>query len=522
MPPEAAQSRPREGWLTIFSAIPKAWRQTLAVLLPVWLGIIAAFGSDWAAMAGQWWNSSTYNHVLMVPVIIAWLVWQRAPELAQLTPVRWWPPLVFCAGAAFFWVLGAFAGLNLARQIGAVLLLVGATVCMIGPRASWALAFPLGYGLLLVPFGDELVPPLQMITAKITIALVHASAIPATIDGVFIDTPAGLFEVAEACSGVKFLIAMIAFGILVANVCFKSWTRRSLFLAVCVIVPILANGVRAWGTIFAAQYVGVEVAAGFDHIVYGWIFFALVIALVLAVGWRFFDRSVEESPVDLARIERMRLPARLESRSLSVPVLVAALAALVLGAKLWTRQAEAMRAPLADRIALAGVPGWTQVPYRPEVWWEPRARGADHRLLGSFQDKAGRRVDVSLALYAVQREGAEAGAFGEGALVPGDVWRWQSSAPALRGAKADHLRSGSGVGRAAYTWFRHGDLLTGSNARLKLANMAERLTLRPRPTVTLIVSAEERGGAPAAQAVANFVRDTGDLGAWIDHTAEVR
>jgi len=81
--------------------------------------------------------------------------------------------------------------------------------------------------LFLVPFGDELVPTLQMITADLTIALVHLSGIPAVIDGVFIDTPIGLFEVAEACSGVKFLVAMVALGSLAAHVCFASWWRRA-------------------------------------------------------------------------------------------------------------------------------------------------------------------------------------------------------------------------------------------------------------------------------------------------------
>ena len=68
--------------------------------------------------------------------------------------------------------------------------------------------------------------------------LLALTGVPASIDGVFITTPAGLFEVAEACSGVKFLIAMIAFGTLVANVCFTSWPRRCVFIAASVIVPI--------------------------------------------------------------------------------------------------------------------------------------------------------------------------------------------------------------------------------------------------------------------------------------------
>src|SRR5687768_671118 len=163
----------------------------------------------------------------------------------------------------------------------------------------------------LVPFGDEMVPALQAVTAEMAVALTHASGVPAVIDGVFIDTPAGLFEVAEACSGVKFLVAMVALGALVAHLCFANLKRRALFMAAAVVVPVLANGVRAWGTIYIAQSQGVEFAAGFDHIVYGWIFFALVMAAVLGASWRFFDRSPEDPLIDAAALEASPVLARL-------------------------------------------------------------------------------------------------------------------------------------------------------------------------------------------------------------------
>jgi exosortase/archaeosortase family protein len=127
--------------------------------------------------------------------------------------------------------------------------------------------------------------------------------VPATLDGVFIGTPVGLFEVAAACSGVKFLVAMVALGMLAAHLGFSGWRRRAAFMAAAVVVPVLANGVRAWGTIFIAQSRGVAFAAGFDHIVYGWIFFAVVMAALLAVAWRFFDRSPDDALVDVAKLE---------------------------------------------------------------------------------------------------------------------------------------------------------------------------------------------------------------------------
>src|SRR5690606_13668824 len=155
----------------------------------------------------------------------------------------------------------------------------------------------------LVPFGDEIVPGLQTITAELAIALTHASGVTAFIDGIFIDTPAGLFEVAEACSGVKFLVAMVALGALVAHLCFASALRRAFFMLAAMIVPVIANGVRAWGTIYIAQSQGIDFAAGFDHIVYGWIFFALVMLAVIGGAWRYFDRSPEDPLIDVASIE---------------------------------------------------------------------------------------------------------------------------------------------------------------------------------------------------------------------------
>jgi exosortase A len=522
MPPEALPIPP--AWRGALASLPQPWRSALLRLTIAWAALLLLFWSDWQAMGDQWWNISTYNHVLLIPAIVAWLVAQRAAQLAPIEPEGWWPGLIVVAGAALLWALGAFAGLSIARQYGAVTILIASALTILGPRVGAALAFPLGYMLLLVPFGDELVPPLQMITAAITIGLVHLSGIPATIDGVFIHTPAGLFEVAEACSGVKFLIAMISFGILVANLCFLRWPRRGLFLAVCIVVPILANGVRAWGTIFAAQYYGAEAAAGFDHIVYGWIFFAVVIAAVLALSWRHFDRSIDEPPISGATIAASPIIARMAERRIGWTPALLVVAALALICHGWARAADALEAPLPDRIALPDVPGWHRVDYAPQVRWEPRAGGADHRLLGRYQDAQGRQVDVFLALYSAQDEGREAGGFGQGALPPGGEWSWLSPGPAIDDAKGDRLLAQGRIARLSMTWYRTGDLLTGSNARLKLANIRDRLLLRTRPTAVLILSVEEgQGAAPAAGAsIAAFRQATGPLGPWMDRVAGVR
>lgn len=514
--PELARQAP------LASIALSPWQAAAVRLAAVWLGLIAAFARDWQAMAAQWWNSSTYSHILLVPVISAWLLWQRRAAVAQVPPRAAWIGVPALAVAVLGWVLGSFAGFDLLRQAGAVAMLPASALLLLGPQACVALLFPLAYLGFLMPFGDELVPPLQTITAKLTIALVQLSGVPAVIDGVFIDTPAGLFEVAEACSGVKFLIAMIALGALVAHLGFRSAARRAGFLAACVVVPVLGNAVRAWGTIFAAQYVGIERAAGIDHLIYGWIFFAVVIAMVVGLGWRWFDRGLDQPALDPSAVLANRRMARWAGRGLSPAAALALTAAVVLLGQTWSATALAARAPVPPQLFLPPVPGWQRSDFAPAAPWQPLAQGAEHRLLGSYTDPAGRKVDVFYALYAVQADGAEAGSFGQGALVPGGDWSWSRPHPAPWAGKGDVLVYRGQHERVAQTWYRTGALLTGSNARLKLANIIDRLLLRPRTTAVLIVSAERGLGGDSAASLAAFHRALGPPGPWMDRVASAR
>ena len=502
--------------------LPGAWRQALAGLAGTWLALLLVFHRDWLAMADQWWNISTYTHVLLIPPILAWQVWQRWPQLRQLRPDAWWPGLILSGSAALLWVMGEFAGFNLARQLAAVAMLASVVPLLMGPRVSWALIFPLSYMVFLVPFGDELVPALQLITAKLTIGLVHLTGVKATIDGVFIGTPAGLFEVAEACSGVKFLIAMIAFGVLACQVCFRSHWRRAGFMLLCLVTPVLANGIRAWGTIYLAQSIGAEAASGFDHIVYGWIFFALVLVLVITLGWRYFDRPADAPFVNIDCIGRSPMLSRLSVHQASQGRLLAGLAMIVAVITGWSMAESRLRAPLPAQIYLPEVAGWQRVDYAPSTWWQPRASGAEHRLLGSYSDGKGHRVDVFLALYSHQADGREAGAFGEGALTPGTDWQWLAPGQTLDGAKSDRLRSVTGRERVALTWYRSGNLLTGSKGRLKLAIIGDRLTLRARPITMLILSSETGGEKPPFESIVAFRKSIGPEGLWMDRIAGVR
>src|SRR3546814_4950068 len=89
------------------------------------------------------------------------------------------------------------------------------------------------------------------------------------------------------------------YSVFAAHLCFKSWTRRIVFVAAALATTILANALRAYGTMVAAEIWGIEAAGGIDHIFYGWILFGLVILIVMLVALRWFDRPADRKSTRL-------------------------------------------------------------------------------------------------------------------------------------------------------------------------------------------------------------------------------
>src|SRR3546814_1680397 len=124
---------------------------------------------------------------------------------------------------------------------------------ILGWRITRAALFPLAYLIFAVPFGVSIVPTLQDVTAQIVVHLLRLSGIPVFLDGYLIQIPSGYFLVAEACSGVRYLTVSLALGFLAAYLFLRSWRRRLFFIALSVVVPIAANGIRAYGIILLAH-----------------------------------------------------------------------------------------------------------------------------------------------------------------------------------------------------------------------------------------------------------------------------
>ena len=489
------------------------WQQHIGALALVWALFLALFSADAADIASIWWNSSTFNHCLLIPPIIAWLVWQRLPELAKLRPSAWAPGLALVGAGGLAWLLGEASNVAFARQLGLVFMLQGAVIACLGPAVARGLVFPLAFAFFMVPFGEEFVPLMQMVTAKIAMALLSIAGIPAHLEGVFITTPNGYFEVAEACAGVKFLIAMIAFGALAANVCFRSWRRRSAFMAAAIVIPILANGVRAWGTIYIAHLTSVEFAVGFDHVIYGGIFFAIVIAAILAVGWPFFDRAVDDPWIDVSD-----LPQKAKRSPLLIAIAAVGLAAL---APAWCAAVSAagtMTAP-AD-FALPSVPGWT--PEQAGDEWRPHFAGADMMAMRRYRNAEGKAVDLAVAVYGRQSEGRELVGHGQGAVGPESNWAWIENSRAPLGGRAERIAS-HGLVREVVSFYRVGNITTGSGMGVRLETLKTRLLGGPQRAVAVLVSAPAPAtGVSARPTIDEFLTALGPVDTLADRAAGLK
>ena len=495
-----------------FRQLPAAWAQSLGWLAFAWGAAILVTGAQWYDMARQWLTVSAYQHILFVPPIIAWLVWNRRTVLARMAPHAWWPGVPLVLAALALWLVGSLTSIDIVAQAGAVLVLQTITLALLGPRIGAVVLFPLGFAAFLVPFGEEIVPPLQMITAEMTIALTHLSGIPAEIDGIFIDTPAGLFEVAEACAGVQFVVAMVTLGVLAAKLGMRRWRHRIALLALCVVVPILANGVRAWGTIAIAQVIGAERAGGVDHIVYGWVFFALVVALVMAAAWRLFDRDPQAEGIESGAWATHRVADALDRIPARASTLTPLIVALLVLAGLWSGLARASE-PLPPVPLAPGVDGWSLVESPQPRDWQPRGASASAALHAVYRDAEGREVDLYLASYSGD---ADPTASDEGAVPPETGWRRLGAVPAPGAMHGDELLAYGVDRRIAWTSYVASGRATSDPLSVRLAGLGDRLLLRAQPRWLVILSARGGRGSDAREDLRRFVDASGGPAALVN------
>ena len=510
---------------------PSARKLHLVALAVGLLWLLFWYRDTFMAMVSIWDRSETFAHGFVIAPISAWLVWRRRHFIHNL-PIE--PSLfgvVVGLGAGFAWLLGELASVDAVSQFALVGMLVGFVWAVMGTAVVRTYAFPIGFLFFMVPFGEFLFPTMMDWTTHFIIWAVRASGVPVYAEGYNLVIPSGRWQVVEGCSGVRYLMASVVVGSLYAYLNYRSTQKRLIFVAASIVVPIFANWLRAYGIVMLGHLSNNKLAAGADHLVYGWVFFGIIIMILFWIGSR-WQEAEEEAPV-----APVTAAGALAQATPSTGARVGWVAAAVVAVGLWLpllgyldRQGEHGVVQIGE---LAGTAKWVPAATALPPPWKPRYQGMRAQSHAVFSGE-GARIGVFITYYRDQQAGEELINSENRILLNKDEeFRFTASGRERRalggdtiGVRTNELRSNANAEQRlmVWHWYWIGGRWTDSDyvgkAYLALAQLLGRGDDSAMVALYTPVTADSRDAAQAA--MTDFLATMGpQIGAALEH-ARVR
>ena len=237
------------------------------------------------ALVRQWWVDPNFSHGFFVPLLSAYLFWQKKDAVAALPLKPSWWGLVPMLGAVGMLVLGIL-GAELFLSRSSFIVLLGGLIIFFWGRAQFrALIFPWAFLFLMVPLPtlvmNQITLPLQFLASNLAASLLGVLGVPVLRDGNVIQLPTMSLEVVEACSGIRSLVSLITLAVIYAYLLEKNRVIQVLLVLSAVPIAIAANGLRIMGTGLTGLYWDPDKAQGFFHEFSGWVIFILSLVLLL-------------------------------------------------------------------------------------------------------------------------------------------------------------------------------------------------------------------------------------------------
>jgi len=501
----------------------RAWRIALPAVSLCVLWIVGWYWSTGSGMVKIWARSDTFAHGFVVLPIVLWLIWRDRSLLGRVTPRPNFWALAPLAVAGFTWMVGELTSTNAVSQLALVALLVLTVPAVLGVPAMRELGFPLAFLFFAVPIGEFVMPKLMEWTADFTVLALRLSGIPVYREALQFVIPSGNWSVVEACSGIRYLIASLMVGTLYAYLNYRSLSRRLIFIGFAILVPIVANWLRAYMIVMLGHLSGNTLAVGVDHLIYGWLFFGIVIMIMFAIGARWredYAAEVDAATVPVVR-EEVTPPGRFWLAGLAVAVVAA----------IWQVGYSALEgrdpAPLSQFATVAS--GWDSAPGGLTAW-QPRFNDPSAESHRTF-NKEGRGVGLYLAYYRNQDYGRKL-VNSENVLVASLDPAWSKVASGTREVSLNQqalmidtaeLRGARGHELVAWQWFWINGQWTASPYWAKVYTALSRLQGRGDDSAAVVVyTRKEVPGGPDA-VLATFVRDhAASIAAALRETSENR
>ena len=230
-------------------AADSAPRQDAVLVGAVVLSFVVCYAGVIASLFEQWMSNDMYAHGILIPFISAYLLWDRRALLASspVEPALVSGSLLFGTALAMLFV-GHVGGVISLEQVSLIVAILGLVLLLFGKTMLARTVFPLLFLLFMIPIWDvvtnRLHAPFQLLSAQIGASLLRTVGIPIRIEGVFIELPNMTLEVAQACSGVNFLVAILALALPQAYLMLQGIGLQIFVAGFAAIVALVTNGLR--------------------------------------------------------------------------------------------------------------------------------------------------------------------------------------------------------------------------------------------------------------------------------------
>lgn len=357
-------------------------------------------------MVKVWSVNETFTHGFLIFPISLWLIWQKRDLLLTQPLFPEARVFVLLALVLFTWFVAYIVEVQVVQQLMMILMIPVIVWIVMGRVILKKVLFPLGYLLFAVPLGQSLIPVMMDFTANFSVTLIQLTGIPIYQDGLYFSLPSGSWSVVEECSGVRYLIASIALGSLYAHLNYTSTIKRIIFISFATLLPILANGIRAYGIVMIGHLSGMKLATGVDHLLYGWVFFGIVIFFMFYIGsfwWDTVDTKSENSTT------HSNSTGSLGSKNIAISLL--GILMLLVGTKLIANQAilptytDALNSKLSINLQ-NHFNGW-QHDESLSTGWRPIISNPDLYIEKSYRYGLD-LIQLNIAFFRFQRQEAEA------------------------------------------------------------------------------------------------------------------
>lgn len=258
---------------------------------PPWLSLAWFFGllvlcyaPVLARLVQQWNNDEDMGHGFFVPVVAAYIAWQKRDQLLSRESKPNYLGIVIVIFAAIQMYIGTLGAELFLARTAVVEAVVGMVLVMGGSHALKVLAFPLFLLCFMVPLPaviyNQITFPLQLFASQVAAFVLELVGVPVLRDGNVLELPSQKLNVVEACSGIRSLLSLtflsLVYGYFFEN---KSWMRVVLFLAT-VPIAIIANAGRVTLTGILSE-INPDLAHGTAHTASGWVIFMIALAMMV-------------------------------------------------------------------------------------------------------------------------------------------------------------------------------------------------------------------------------------------------